>query len=80
MRAFSTGLPKQFDPDIKSLIYINDEPGDDIKALFRKITLVGRISDPDAREYGIGVYLCEEPSGSFNEFWKARLEDRAKEH
>jgi len=73
--SFKYWIPRQFSPDIKSLIYINDEPGDDIKALFRKITLVGRISNPDAREYGIGVYLCEEPAGSFNDFWKARLKE-----
>jgi hypothetical protein len=71
--SFQYWAPGHFDPDIKSVIYINDEPGDDIKALFRKITLVGRISNPDAREYGIGVYLCEEPAGSFNDFWKERL-------
>jgi hypothetical protein len=71
--SFQYWIPMQFSPDIKSLVYINDEPGEDIKTLFRKITLVGRISNPDAREYGIGVYLCEEPVGSFNEFWKARL-------
>ena len=73
--SFQYWVPKEFNPDIKSLVYINDEPGEDIKALFRKITLVGRISNPDAREYGIGVYLCEEPEGSFNEFWRARLKE-----
>jgi hypothetical protein len=74
--SFQYWIPGQFSPDLKSLIYINDEPGDDVKALFGKITLIGRISNPDAREYRTGVYLCEEPSGSFNEFWKARLTER----
>jgi hypothetical protein len=74
--SFQYWIPMQFNPDIESIIYINDEPGDDIKALFRKITLVGRISNPDAREYGIGVYLCEEPAGSFNDFWKTRLKQQ----
>ena len=54
--SFQYWIPKQFDPDIKSLIYINDEPGEDVKALFGKIILIGRISNPDAREYGTGVY------------------------
>ena len=71
--SFQYWAPRQFNPDIKSVIYINDEPGDDVKALFGKITLVGRISNPHAREYGIGVFLCEEPAGSFNYFWKERL-------
>jgi len=76
--SFQYWIPQQFNPDIKSVVYINDEPGDDVKAIFRKITLIGKISNPDAREYGIGVYLCEEPAGSFNEFWKARLKEQAR--
>ncbi len=70
--SFRYWLPRQFNPDIKSIIYINSEPGKDIKAFFRKITFVGSISNPDAREYGTGVYLCEDPVSSFNEFWKER--------
>jgi hypothetical protein len=73
--SFQYWIPMQFIPEIKSLVYINDEPGEDVKAMFRKITLAGKISNPDAREYGTGVYLCEEPAGSFNEFWKARLKE-----
>jgi hypothetical protein len=73
--SFQYWLPGQFQNDIKSIVYINDEPGEDMKTLFKKITLVGRISDKDAREYGTGVYLCEEPEGSFNEFWKGRLKE-----
>jgi hypothetical protein len=71
--SFQYWLPERFVPDLKSMVYVNDEPGDDVKKLFRKITLVGRVANRDAREYGTGVYLCEEPDGSFNEFWKARL-------
>ncbi len=72
--SFIYWIPKKFDPDITSFIYINDELGKDIQLLFKKITLVGSISNPDAREYGTQVYLCEEPRGSFNEFWEKRLE------
>jgi hypothetical protein len=74
--SFQYWIPGQFDPDIKSVVYINDEPGEDVKSIFRKITLIGRISNPDAREYGVGVYQCEDPSVSFNEFWKTRLNER----
>jgi hypothetical protein len=74
--SFQYWLPGQFDPDIKSMVYINDEPGDDVKTLFRKITLIGRISNPDAREYGTGVFLCEEPEGSFNKLWKERIKEQ----
>jgi hypothetical protein len=71
--SFRYWVPSHFDPDITSFIYINGELGDDIQKLFSKITLVGRISNRDAREYGTAVYLCEYPKVSFNQFWTSRL-------
>lgn len=73
--SFRFWIPKQFDPDITSAIYINDEMGEDIKTLFGKITEVGGITNRDAREYGTKVYLCENPKTSFNEFWASRIKD-----
>jgi hypothetical protein len=67
--SFQYWLPDKFDPDITSIVYINDEPGDDVKALFSKITRVGSITNPHAREYGTAVFLCEDPNRSFNEVW-----------
>jgi hypothetical protein len=76
--SFRYWIPLKFDPDIKSFIYINDKLGKDIQKLFNKITLVGMISNPDSREYGTKVYLCEDPNSSFNEFWTNRLKDLKK--
>jgi hypothetical protein len=73
--SFSYWFPRQFNTEITSVVYINDEIGDDIRALFHKITLIGAISDPDAREYGTPVYLLEEPVSSFNVFWEVRTKD-----
>jgi hypothetical protein len=73
--SFRYWFPREFPAEIKSAVYINDEPGEDVKALFARITLVGRISDPDAREYGTGVFLCEEPVTSLNVFWEERTRD-----
>jgi hypothetical protein len=73
--SFMYWIPQRFVPDIKSMVYINDEPGEDVRQLFGKITKVGSISDPDAREFGTAVYLCEDPVSSFNEFWTARIKD-----
>ncbi|HUX96842.1 MAG TPA: glycosyltransferase family 39 protein [Bacteroidales bacterium] len=71
--SFQYWYPKRFDPDVTSIVLIEyDEPGDDVKALFRKITRIGSISNPDAREFGTSVYLCEEPVRSFNQFWEER--------
>jgi hypothetical protein len=72
--SFRYWIPTEFNPDITSFIYINDELGEDVNQLFGKITKVGSISDPDAREYGTTVYLCQEPVMSFNRFWKERLQ------
>ena len=71
--SFQYWIPQRFDPDIRSLIYINDELGEDVRAIFKKITKVGSITNPDAREYGTQVYLCEEPVSSFNKFWTERV-------
>ena len=73
--SFRYWIPKEFDPDITSFIYINDEMGEDVRMLFTKITKIGSISNPDAREFGTAVYLCEDPADSFNKFWKLRLKD-----
>jgi hypothetical protein len=59
--SFRYWIPRKFDPDITSFIYINGKLGEDIQRLFNKITLIGKISNPDAREYGTAVYLCEYP-------------------
>ena len=72
--SFRYWLPERFDPDVTAVVYINDEMGEDVKQVFRKITKIGSISNPDARELGTTVWLCEDPAGSFNDFWKERLE------
>jgi hypothetical protein len=73
--SFSYWFPREFPVEMRSFVYINDEMGDDVRTLFSKITLIGAVSDPDAREYGTSVYLCEEPVTSFNAFWKERTRD-----
>jgi hypothetical protein len=73
--SFRYWIPQKFDPDITSMVYINDEPGDDVRQVFRKITKIGSISNPDAREFGTAVYLCEDPVDSFNKFWQLRIKD-----
>jgi Dolichyl-phosphate-mannose-protein mannosyltransferase len=72
--SFQYWVPKQFDPDITSVVYINhNPPGEDVRTLFRKITVVGSITNVDSREYGTTVYLCQDPVQSFNSFWTERL-------
>jgi hypothetical protein len=78
--SFQYWVPKKFDPDITTMIYINHEqPGDDVKTLFRKITVIGGITNPNSREFGTTVYLCQDPVQSFNQFWAERLKKFYKE-
>ncbi len=78
--SFRYWFPEEFDPDITSVVYINnEEPGEDVKALFRKITKIGGITNPHSREYGTSVYLGQDPVGSFNDFWKERTKEFRKE-
>jgi hypothetical protein len=73
--SFRYWIPEKFDPDITSALYINDELGEDISHIFRKITKIGAISNPNARELGTSVYLCQEPVDSFNRFWISRIKE-----
>ena len=56
--SFRYWIPIKFDPDPTAVIYINNKPGKDVNELFSKVTDVGSISNPDAREFGTTVYLC----------------------
>ena len=56
-----------------TLIYINDELGDDVAQLFEDIQLVGAITNPHARERGTSVYLCRQPRQPLGHFWEERV-------
>jgi hypothetical protein len=73
--SFRYWFPHDFPEEIRSLVYINHELGADVAELFADIRLIGKISDPHAREYGAQVYLCEDPVTSFNDFWRERTAD-----
>jgi hypothetical protein len=71
---FRYWIPKSLDKEITEFIYINDQPGADVVALFGEIIEIGRISNPMAREFGTGVFLCRNPKLSFNEFWRKTIQ------
>jgi len=66
---FRYWVPDTFNTEITSLIYINDEQGNDIGMLFENIRETGGVTNPLAREFGTKVYLCTKPKSSFNQFW-----------
>ena len=66
--------PENISQEINTLIYINDELGEDVNNLFQEIEVIGEISHPYARERGTKVYLCKNPLSSFADFWRERVE------
>ncbi|MCB0612734.1 MAG: glycosyltransferase family 39 protein [Phaeodactylibacter sp.] len=57
----------------QTLVYINDELGEDVNRLFADIRLIGAIRNPNARERGTSVYLCRQPRQSLGKFWASRV-------
>ncbi len=64
----------------QTLIYINDEVGEDVQALFADIQLVGKVENPLAREFGTAVHLCRRPRADFGAFWSERVQQVLGEH
>lgn len=65
--------PDTLDPAVNTMIYVNDELGEDVEAVFQRIEIIGEVQEPLARERGTKVYLCREPRTDFGEFWKKRV-------
>lgn len=59
----------------ETLIYINDELGEDVQAIFSDIREIGSVRDSFAREFGTTVYLCRKPRRSFAGFWAERVQE-----
>lgn len=66
-------LPQTLPSKTNTLVYINDELGEDVQALFQDIHLIGKIENPLAREKGTSVWLCRKPVRSFPDFWAERV-------
>lgn len=67
--------PESLPENIHTLIYINDELGEDVAAGFADIRKIGEITHPLARERGTGVWLCQQPKGDFPGFWAQRVRE-----
>lgn len=64
----------------QTLIYINDELGEDVSQLFGDIQLIGAISNPHARERGTSVFLCRKPKADLGAFWAERVREGLEGH
>lgn len=58
--------------DFNSLIYVNDDTCD-VSYYFTAVRLMGRITDPHARESGVPVWLCKIPRNGFKEFYAEKV-------
>lgn len=61
-------------PGTNTLIYINDELGEDVQSLFGDIQKAGSIENPLAREYGTSVWICRKPRNDLHAFWQKRVQ------
>jgi len=57
---------------VNTMIYVNDELGEDVESGFANIQKIGEVQHPLARERGTGVWLCREPRHSLPGFWANR--------
>ena len=65
--------PREIDPEITTLIYVNDELGEDVEALFDEVRIHGTVTSRYARERGTRVYVATRPRAPFHEFWRERV-------
>jgi hypothetical protein len=58
-------LPDSLSRDFKTLIYVNDELGDDMPGFFEKIEQVGQLDMPLSRQHGTLIFICRNPTDAF---------------
>jgi 4-amino-4-deoxy-L-arabinose transferase-like glycosyltransferase len=68
-------VPEFLPPAVQNMVYINDELGEDIQALFSDIQLIGSVQDTFAREFGTSVYLCRKPKSDLGVLWTQRVRE-----
>jgi len=58
---------------LSTLIYVNDELGEDIQHFFANIELAGQVDNVYYRENGLQVYLCRNPRHEFANFYREKV-------
>ena len=71
--AYRLRVKEQLPGQLNTLIYVNDELGDDVANLFADVQKIGEITNPLAREQGTGVWLCRSPRANLSDFWAKRV-------
>ena len=60
-------LPDSLPVHFQTLIYVNNELGDDMPGFFQKIEKVWELDMPLSRQHGDQIYLCQDPTPAFFE-------------
>lgn len=72
-------LPDSLPANFQTLIYVNDELGDDMPGFFQKIEKVWELDMPLSRQHGDQIYLCHGPTPAFFERINTAIERARKE-
>ena len=66
-------LPDSLSSDFHTLLYVNDELGDDMPGFFKKIEKVWELNMPLSRQHGDQIYVCKQPTPAFFERMNAAI-------
>lgn len=72
-------LPDSLPANFHTLIYVNDELGDDMPGFFHKIEKVWELDMPLSRQHGNQIYLCQQPTPAFFERIGTAIQRAAKD-
>jgi 4-amino-4-deoxy-L-arabinose transferase-like glycosyltransferase len=72
-------LPDSLPADFQTLIYINDELGDDMPGFFQHIEKVWELDMPLSRQHGDQIYRCENPTSAFFQRMNSAFEAAKRE-
>jgi hypothetical protein len=68
-------LPDSISSDFHTLVYVNDELGDDMPDFFAQIEKVFELDMPLSRQHGVHIYLCTGPTPAFFERMGTAIRD-----
>ncbi|MEZ4958278.1 MAG: glycosyltransferase family 39 protein [Saprospiraceae bacterium] len=72
-------LPDSLPANFQTLLYVNDELGDDMHGFFDTIEKVWELDMPLSRQHGTQLYKCQGPSPAFFERINGAIEAASKE-
>lgn len=72
-------LPDSLPSNFQTLVYINDELGDDMHGFFKEIEKVWELDMPLSRQHGDQIYLCKYPTAAFFQRMNTAIQQAKKD-